>query len=205
MRGIFVTGTDTGVGKTVASAWLALKLDADYWKPIQSGLEGETDTQTVARLTGFSEDRFHPSAHNLAAPKSPHEAARLEGIEIKLDNFVLPKSNRTIIVEGAGGILVPINNQDRMVDLAVALKLPVIIAARTTLGTINHTLLTLECLRSRGLEPDGAILLGPPFPESRKAIEEFGKVLILAEIPLLKPLSFETLASVPGASSEFLI
>jgi len=205
MRGIFVTGTDTDVGKTVASAWLARKLDADYWKPIQCGTDGGTDSDEIAKLTGFSAKRIHPSRHVFAAPKSPHEAAALEGMGIFIEDFELPLSNRPIIVEGAGGILVPLNGRERMVDLAVALDLPVIIAARSTLGTINHTLLTIECLRNRGIEPDGVIMIGPSMPENRNAVEQYGKTLILADIPMLSPLNAETLAAVPGASSEFLI
>lgn len=195
MSGFFVTGTDTNTGKTVACAYLMRVLDADYWKPVQSGLDGETDTETVRRLTGLPAERFHRSAYELRAPLSPHEAARRESIAISLDAFELPRTSRAIIVEGAGGVLVPLNGEALMIDLMAALGLPVILVARTTLGTINHTLLSLEALRTRRIAVAGVILSGEPNRANRMAIETYGKVGVLAELPMIAPLDAQTLGA----------
>jgi dethiobiotin synthase len=194
-RGYFVTGTDTGVGKTVASAYLVTALAADYWKPIQSGLDGGTDSEAMQRLTGLPSARFHASAYALRAPLSPHESARREGISIALEAFVLPQTQRLVIAEGAGGVLVPLNDEALMVDLMKRLGLSIILVARSGLGTINHTLLSLEALRARGLEAAGVIMNGPPNAENRTAIEIYGRVRVLAEIPRLDPLDASSLAA----------
>lgn len=194
-RGYFVTGTDTEVGKTVACAYLMRALGTDYWKPVQSGLEGETDTEAVQRLTGLPPERFHPSAYALRAPLSPHESARRDGVRIALEAFAAPKTARLLLVEGAGGILVPLNEEALMVDLMKRLALPVVLVVRSTLGTINHTLLSLEALRARRLEVAGIVMNGPPNAANRAAIEDYGQVRVLAEIPTLSPLNAESLAA----------
>ncbi len=198
MSGFFVTGTDTGVGKSVVSAWLLHRWEAAYWKPVQSGAGSgeESDTAFVRRLSGLPEERFHPPVYTLALPRSPHEAARKEGVEIRLERLQRPVDHRPLVVEGAGGILVPLNDQQTMLDLMAQLGLPVILVARTTLGTINHTLLSLACLRSRGLTVAGVILNGNPDPDNRQAIGHYGQVTILAELPLLQPLTREGLLEV---------
>ncbi len=180
--GVFVTGTDTGVGKTVAAAALVNGLDGDYWKPIQSGTGEPGDTETVIRLLELDPARVHPCAYRLNAPLSPHEAARLDRVEIKMSNLRLPESARPVVVEGAGGVLVPLNERDTMVELMVHLGLPVVVVARSGLGTINHTLLSLEALRNRGLHVSGVVLNGPSNPANRKAIESHGNVRILFEM-----------------------
>lgn len=147
-RGVFVTGIDTGVGKTVVSAILAQALGADYWKPIQAGTEQPTDRQEIQRLTSNSVF-CHPEVYRLKAPMSPHAAADLESIAIDLDRIRLPQSDRPIVVEGAGGLMVPLNRRHTMMDLIDRLKLPVVVAARHYLGSINHTLLTLRLLKQR--------------------------------------------------------
>jgi malonyl-CoA O-methyltransferase len=195
MKGVFVTGTDTGVGKTVVSAWLMRALDADYWKPVQAGLDGETDTEAVQRLTGFPEERFHRPAYRLKAALSPHEAAAREGTAIALDAFRLPVTGRTLVVEGAGGLLVPLNDRAFMTDLMARLGLPALLVAGSGLGTINHTLLSLEALRARGLAVAGVVMNGPANPANRRAIETFGAVAVIAELPLLEPLDGASLAA----------
>jgi malonyl-CoA O-methyltransferase len=186
VKGVFVTGTDTGIGKTLVSAVLARAWDADYWKPVQTGLADEAgDTATVAALAGLEPDRLHPPRHAYAAPLSPHAAAALEGCEIALGDFRLPAIDRPLVVEGAGGVLVPLNQHELMIDLIARLGLPAVVAARSTLGTINHTLLTLEALRARKIAILGVVLIGPPSPGNRAAIETFGQVRVLAEIPHL--------------------
>lgn len=200
MRGVFVTGTDTGVGKTLVSAVLARAWDADYWKPVQTGLAEEAgDTATVAALAGLGPERLHAPAHQYAAPLSPHAAAVLEDARVRLDDFRLPATGRFLIVEGAGGVLVPLNDRDLMIDLIAQLGLPAVIAARSTLGTINHSLLTFEALRARGVAIAGVVLNGPPSPGNRAAIEQFGRVRVLAEIPPLAEVSSAAVGALAAA------
>jgi malonyl-CoA O-methyltransferase len=183
-RGVFVTGTDTGVGKTVVSAVLAKAWGADYWKPVQTGLAEEVgDTATVAALARLPPDRLHPPVHAFEPPVSPHLAAEQARAVIELDDFRLPASDRPIVVEGAGGALVPLNGRDTMLDLMVRLDLPVIVVAADRLGAINQTLLTLQALRARGLEVLGVVLTRYPFADNRAAIQRHGKVPILAVVP----------------------
>ncbi|MBF0621764.1 MAG: dethiobiotin synthase [Magnetococcales bacterium] len=195
-NGLFLTGTDTDVGKTVAAAWLLPRMKGNYFKPVQAGLSGETDSQVVQRLSGLSSDRFFPGIYDLQRPMSPHESARLEGVEIDMTRFVLPESDRPLLVEGAGGLMVPLNRDALIIDLMVQLALPVVLVSRTALGTINHTLLSLEALRARGLEVLGVILNGPIHEANRRAIATYGHVRILAEIPHLEPLTHESLRSI---------
>ncbi len=196
MRGFFVTGTDTDVGKTVVSVWLLAHLDACYWKPVQAGTVPETDTQTVRRLAEVPEDRILPEAYVLKEPMAPHEAARREGISIDMAKLVAPQDDRLLIVEGAGGLLVPLNEQDYVIDLIEDLNLPVILVARSTLGTINHTLLSLEALRRRGLVVAGVVINGPESPHNRAAIERYGKTQVIAEIPRLDTVTRSALRQI---------
>jgi malonyl-CoA O-methyltransferase len=192
-KGFFVTGTDTGVGKTVVAALLCRLLEADYWKPIQAGTEGETDSDLAVRLIAGAGGWVHPPRHTLRRPRSPHEAETHEGIAIALDDFRLPESPRPIIVEGAGGVLVPLNRSATMADLMTRLGLPVLVVARTKVGTINHTLLTLEALRVREIAVAGAILNGASDPLNRDAIEAFGGIHVLAEVPVFPSLDARAL------------
>ncbi len=187
--GVFVTGTDTEVGKTVAAACLIQALDGDYWKPVQAGLADGTDTETVRRLTGLDAARHHPPTYELTAPLSPHEAARLDGTTIRMEAFILPTTDRPVVVEGAGGVLVPLNDSALMIDLMEHLGLPVILVARSTLGTINHSLLSLEALRRRRLAVLGVIINGASNPANQTAVADFGRVPVLASLPILDPLN----------------
>lgn len=193
---LFVTGTDTGVGKTVVSAWLCLHSGADYWKPVQSGHPPDSDSADVARLSGA---RVHPERHLLRLARSPLDAAAAEGLRISLDDFSLPRTERPLIIEGAGGVLVPLNEDETMLDLMARLGAPVLVAARTCLGTINHTCLTLAALRARNLPVFGVILCGETDQSNRKAIEHFGHVQVLAHIPPLTPLTRGALQRVAPA------
>ena len=196
MQGFFVTGTDTDVGKTVVSAWLLTHLDALYWKPVQAGAEPETDAVTVRRLAEISEDRILPEAYVLPEAIAPHEAARRAGVAIDMAKLEAPASDRLLVVEGAGGLLVPLTSTDYVIDLAAQLHLPVILVARSTLGTINHTLLSIEALRRRGLLLAGVVVNGPDTPHNRAAIERYGEVNVIAEIPWLPELTRASLLEI---------
>ena len=176
---LFVTGTDTGVGKSYIAALLTVGLEASYWKPVQSGADADADW--LRRVTGLPAERVLPETYRLRAPLSPHEAARREGVQIEMSRFALPKQKR-LIAEGAGGVMVPLDDRHLMVDLMVALRLPVLVVARSELGTINHTLLTLEQLRRRGCPLLGVVVNGPANPANCQAIAHYGEIPVLAAI-----------------------
>ena len=185
-RGVFVTGTDTGIGKTLVSAVLARAWQADYWKPLQTGVATEPDdTGTVARLADLAPERIHAPHMVLQAPLSPWAAAREEGAALDAADIALPITRAPLVVEGAGGLLVPIDDRATMIDLIARLGLPVVLVARSTLGTLNHTLLSLEALRARGILVAGVVMSGELSAGNRLGIEQFGKVRVLAEIPHL--------------------
>ena len=186
----FVTGTDTGIGKTVVSALLCAALDAYYWKPIQTGTREGTDSRTVARIAGIPRAKILPEAYKFAPPVSPHLAARKAGVRIALDEIRMPEigARENLIVEGAGGALVPINETRLMTYLMRHLDLPVLLVSRTALGTINHTLLSLAALRAARLTVRGVILAGKPNIENRKAIEHYGRISVVGAVPPLKKL-----------------
>lgn len=198
MRGVFVTGTDTDVGKTLVAAWLAQHWRAEYWKPVQTGSAQGTDFDSVARLAPAA--RIHPSAVVLSAPLSPHEAARREKTRIELSALAPPDTAGPLVVEGAGGIMVPINEVALMIDLMARLDLPAVVVARSGLGTINHTLLTLEMLRRRRVPILGVVMNGQKNPANRQAVEHFGGVRVLAEIPPLPAVTAATVAGLPPPS-----
>ena len=186
-RGVFVTGTGTGIGKTLVAACLVRAWQASYWKPLQTGIDDDVaDSVTVVQLAGLPPGRLLPPTHVLRAPLSPEAAARLEGVAIDAASIRLPATvDGPLVVEGAGGLMVPIADGELMIDLIARLRLPVVLVASSTLGTINHTLLSLEALRARDLPVLGVILSGPPSPGNREAIERHGKVRVLAEVPML--------------------
>jgi dethiobiotin synthetase len=191
---LFVSGTDTGVGKTVLSAILTAGLEGTYWKPIQSGLQEITDTEWVREKTGLPETHFHPEAYRLSMPLSPHAAAAHDHIRIDLERIVPPPTNPGhLIIEGAGGLMVPLNERHFMLDLIKRLDLPVLLVARSTLGTINHTLLSLEQLRRSRVEILGVVLNGPLDAGNRKAIEFYGRVEVCAEMEPLMEINPESL------------
>ncbi len=188
-----ISGTDTDVGKTVFAAALAGFLRARYWKPVQAGLEGETDSQAVARLTQGAVEVL-PEAYSLTTPCSPHEAAQLDEILIDPARLALPPGDGPLVVEGAGGVLVPLGDDFLSVDQFARWGLPVVLVARTTLGTINHSLLSLEALRARGIAVHGIVFSGEGNPASEAAIINFGEVRHLGRLPPLDPLNADALA-----------
>ena len=202
MKGIFVTGTDTGVGKTVAAAALMHRFRGvgplRYWKPIQTGTEIDDDTETVRRLGACSPEEIFGEGVRLPKPVSPHLAAQWAGQRIdlaELRGLVKNDDDTKWIVEGAGGLLVPINEKQTMADWIAYLALPVLVVARSGLGTINHTLLTLEALQSRSLRVAGVMMIGEPNADNRAAIEKYGRVPVVAEMPFLEPLDTGLLAA----------
>ena len=200
MKGFLVTGTDTNVGKTVLSALLVAAFDAAYWKPIQTGAGESTDRSLVRLWAAPQEEQLLPERYCFDPPVSPHLAARAAGVRIALDSIRLPAApaGRPWIVEGAGGVMVPLNERDLMLDLIRQLGLPVVVAARTYLGTINHTLLTLSALRSMQLEVRGVVLIGIENLENRRAIEHYGGVRVVGHIPFLEQISRVVLLDVFG-------
>jgi dethiobiotin synthetase len=210
LRGLFVTGTDTGIGKTIVSAALVQRYRAvvpiRYWKPIQTGIEQDDDTAEVMRLAACREDELFRSGVRLALPVSPHLAAARSGTTIDLEPMMKtiesePQTHRWI-VEGAGGVLVPINGHETMADLMTKLQLPVVVVARTKLGTINHTLLTVEALRRRMLRVAGVVMVGEPNTDNRDAIERYGDIQVLGEMPCFNPLTPIQLSSWAAAQLD---
>ncbi len=189
MTRFVVTGTDTGIGKTIFSAALARATGAPYWKPIQSGLEEETDSEIVARLAGVP---IVPEAYRLITPASPHFAAEIDDVNIDTGTLAPPPGD--LIVEGAGGALVPVTRQILYADLFAKWQVPVIVCARTALGTINHSLLTIEALRSRGVPIHGLAFLGDAVEDSEAIISGISGVRRLGHLPVIDPLNSETLA-----------
>lgn len=198
MKGFFITGTDTGIGKTVLSALLVAALNGAYWKPIQTGAIEGTDRETVRRLAEVPEDRLPPERYVFDPPVSPHLAARQAGAQIALDDIKFPARKRSPlwIVEGAGGVMVPLNGRVYMLDLMHHLRLPVIVATRTTLGTINHTLLTLAALRNDEIPVRGVVMIGTENLENRRAIEFYGTTKVIGQIPILESIDRATLLDV---------
>ena len=175
----FVTGIDTDSGKTLTSAILCEALMADYWKPIQSGLPRDADT--VASLITNTSTRIFPEAYLLRTPASPHAAAKIDGVSIELAKLTPPASPR-LIVEGAGGCLAPLNDHDFVIDIAAKLELPLILVSDLYLGSINHTLLTVNLIRQRNLPMAGIVFNGEPNPESERIIEHHAKCSVLLRI-----------------------
>jgi dethiobiotin synthetase len=188
-----VTGTDTGIGKTVFSAALAQALGGYYWKPVQSGLDEETDSQIVHRLGRLLKDRILPETYRLQTPASPHLAARLDHVEIEPKRLMPPVTDGPLVIEGAGGLLVPLTETEVFADVFSRWQIPVILCARTALGTINHTLLSLEALRSRSIPVFGVAFIGDEQAETQRIIAAMGQVRILGRLPRLNPLTPEVL------------
>jgi dethiobiotin synthase len=198
MTALVVTGTDTGVGKTVVAAMLTLALDGVYWKPVQAGTGEGTDSATVAALTSLGPERFIPEHYLLTEPLSPHRAAELEGVEIDADSLVLPaetQRGRPVIIEGAGGLMVPLTRRTLYVDVFQRWRAPIILCARTALGTINHSLLSVEALRTRGIPMLGIVFVGDSQPDSQRTICDFAQVNCLGRLPWLPDLTPETVAA----------
>jgi dethiobiotin synthetase len=190
-----VSGTGTNIGKTVFCAGLAGMLGARYWKPVQAGLPG--DSEVVAELAGVE---IVPEAWRLLLAASPHQAAEEEGVAIDPDALIPPEG--PVVIEGAGGLMVPLTREVLFIDVFARWKLPLILCTRTALGTINHTLLSIEAIRSRDIPLHGVAFIGDANLESEKIITEIGKVKRLGRLPVIEPLTPGRLAGVFGKTFE---
>lgn len=189
----FVTGIGTEIGKTIVSAILTEYLQADYWKPVQSGDLHWSDTMKVQALVSNHRSVFHPERHRLQAPLSPHASAALDGVQIELTDFNLPQTSNHLIVEGAGGLIVPLNEQDVMLDLIEQLQIPVILVSRNYLGSINHTMLSLEALAHRQITVAGIVFNGESNPATESFIEKNSHVPVLFHVGQFPEISPEAI------------
>ena len=192
---LVVCGTDTDVGKTVVSALVVQGLGARYWKPVQSGLDPSGgDSGTVESLLQLPPERLVPEAYRLTLPASPHWAAERDGVRIEAERLALPAGDDPLVVETAGGLLVPLRLDWLQIDQLALWQLPVLLVARSGLGTLNHTLLSVEALQRRGLPLLGLVLNGSIHPDNPRTLQALTGVPVLAELPPLQPLTAEGLA-----------
>ncbi|MFM1811589.1 MAG: hypothetical protein RLZZ336_527 [Cyanobacteriota bacterium] len=191
---LVVCGTDTDVGKTVVSAWLVQGLGATYWKPVQSGLDGGGDSDRVQELLHLPPERVLGESYRLSQPVSPHWAAEQDGLRIDPERLTLPPVQGPLVVETAGGLLVPLGRDWLQIEQLHRWNLPVLLVGRSGLGTLNHCLLSIEALKARGIHLLGLVLNGPPHPDNPRTLTEISGVPVLAQLPPLSPLSAEGLA-----------
>ncbi len=183
MRKIFVTGIGTDIGKTVVAAIITEALQADYWKPVQAGTYYTTDSEFIKKLITNETSVIHPEAYKLREHKSPHEASAIEGICIDFDKIVLPASlNNTLVIEGAGGVMVPLNNNHFIIDLIKKFDAEVIVVIQNYLGSINHSLLTIDALKQRGIKIIGLVFNGSPHEPSKQIITSYSGLQAISSI-----------------------
>lgn len=189
----FVTGIDTEIGKTVISAILVQALKADYWKPVQSGDLDHSDSMKVANWNNNFPVKIHQETYRLTKPMSPHASAALDGVEIKIPNFFLPKTDNNLIVEGAGGLLVPLNDRENIIDLMIHLKIPVILVSKNYLGSINHTLLSIEALKRREIPIAGIVFNGKENKTTEEIICKRAAIPVLFKLEELSVVNAESI------------
>lgn len=202
MATYFITGIGTGIGKTLISAILTEKLKADYWKPIQSGDLESSDSLTIENLISNSKTVIHPESYRLTQPLSPHLSAKLDGIEIDLNKINIPTTENNLIIEGAGGLMVPLNENELIVDLIKKLDAEVILVSQNYLGSINHTLLSINLLKQYGVPVKGIIFNGDENVETERYIQQYAKIKKLGFVPSLNQIDKE---SVVAAGESILI
>jgi len=183
----FITAIDTDSGKTLVSAIFTMAFQANYWKPVQAGFP--TDSDSLRELLPEQKDQILPEKYILKTPASPHAAAEIDNLSIEVKDFTLPVDNHNLIVEGAGGVLVPINSKETMIDLMTQFKLPVVLVSNLYLGSINHTLLSVQCLKSQGIQIAGIVFNGETNPASESVIEEMTGLQVLLRIPKLEAVN----------------
>lgn len=191
----FVTGIGTEIGKTVVSAILVKALQADYWKPVQSGDLDHTDTDKVQLWSGMGSERIHPETYRLQRPMSPHASAAAEGVTIRMEEFHLPDTSNNLIVEGAGGLMVPLNEKENMIDLIACLDIPVVLVSRNYLGSINHTLLSVEALQRRNIPIAGLVFNGASVPTTESVICKMTGLEPWFRVPELPEVNAERIAN----------
>ena len=189
MNGCVIAGIGTEIGKTLVSAIIVEALSADYWKPVQSGGLEHSDTDAVKALVGPHERVFHPEAYRLRVPASPHAAAAAQGVVIEADRLTLPETERFLVVELAGGLMVPLNDDTLTIDMVQRWGLPVVLVASYYLGSINHSLLSIEALRRRNIAISGLVFNGDPVPETRSIILSYSGLDSLLDIPYTDSVS----------------
>ena len=194
-RPVFITGIGTGIGKTITSAIIVEKLQADYWKPIQSGDLDNSDTLAVQVLISNTTTVFHPEAYRLTQPYSPHKSAKLDGIVIDPAKIITPHTDNQLIIEGAGGLMVPLSDTFFIVDLIKQLDAEVILVSKNYLGSINHTLMSIELLKSKGIALKGIIFNGDIDPDSEEVISKYCGSKILGHIPHVDSIDKEVIKS----------
>jgi len=199
---IVVTATGTDIGKTVFAAALTAALDGCYWKPVQAGLDDGSDLERVGRLSGLSADRLLPEAYRLSTPCSPHRAAEIDGVTIDIDALKPPQCDRPLVIEGAGGVLVPLTRQATFADVMARWQLPVVLVAATSLGTISHSLAAIEALRARNVDIRGIAFVGDAMEDSEMTIAEMGGVKRLGRLPMLDRLEPAPLAAAFAANFD---
>lgn len=177
---LFVTGIGTEIGKTIISSVLVQALKADYWKPVQAGDLDDTDSHKIERYAEAA--KIHPEGFRLNTPMSPHAAAAIDGVEIHLDDFHIPKTDNHLIIEGAGGLYVPLNDKDCVIDLLAKIQIPVVLVSRNYLGSINHTLLSINALKNRNVPIYGVIFNGKSTPTTEEVIERMTGVKVLGRV-----------------------
>ncbi|MGH1456210.1 MAG: dethiobiotin synthase [Alphaproteobacteria bacterium] len=191
---LIITGTDTGIGKTLFSAALMLGLESanknpHYWKPVQSGIIDGVDTKTVQKTTHLPKERFLAEKYIFSEPLSPHRAAEIDNTPIDMDALRnpnnIPECDGTLVIEGAGGLMVPLSRENLLINLFKEWNIPLVLCARTGLGTINHTLLSLEAIWSRGIPLKGIVFIGEENLDNIRTISEFSNVKILGHMPIM--------------------
>ena len=184
-----VCGTDTDIGKTIISAFFVRGLNSYYWKPIQSGLEDETDTQTVSRLSNINKKKIIKEAYVFKEPVSPHWASEIDNIKIKRELLTLPIIDKPLIVETAGGLMVPLTRDFLQIDQIKDWDIPVILVCRSSLGTLNHTLLSIEALKKRDIKIIGIVINGNKHLDNPRTLNQFSGLPIITEFPLVENLN----------------
>lgn len=203
-KGIIVVGIGTEIGKTIASAILVKALKTNYWKPVQSGNLEDSDSLAIETLVGAMPGEIFPNTYNFKNPLSPHTAAELENRKIELSRFKLPHSNKTTIVELAGGLMVPLNDRETNLDLIKRLNLPVVLVSKNYLGSINHTILTYELLKREQIPCMGIIFNGEPNPSGEKFILNYTELPVILRINQEKELSQEIIQNYAGKVNQEL-
>jgi len=199
-RRYFISGIGTGVGKTILSAILVEKLQADYWKPVQTGPSSDSDSKNVEALISNSVSTIHPEKFRFALAASPHEAAAAENQRIALSDIMDPLMpiNKTVIIEGAGGLLVPLNDREMMFELILKLKAELILVSMNYLGSINHTLLSLDLIKTKNIPFKGLVFTGPPNKASEEVVLAYSKAPLLGRVPWLPVVNQNTVAKAAG-------